>query len=347
MWVKHMRRSGWLSAFLPGYFSLSMSTGIIAIASRLFHYGLAGYTFFAANFAVYFVLWVINLARFLLHPQAVITDLRSHQKGPTFLTVVAATSLIGCQCAEFTFCVWLLPWVVAASLSLWIALVYGVLSALTLSAVKPDVEHGLNGSWFLFVVATESLSILGSAILQVAPELVDPRLVAFASLSAWLLGVVLYLMLLGLVFFRWVFVPMKGGEMTEPWWINMGGAAIATLAGSELLSTRQLQSLWPFLDPFTVLCWAIASFWIPLLAIMFIHKYLVQWRNLKYSAGIWSMVFPLGMYAAATESFAMGTGLTFLHRLAHGFYFLALAAWCVAAVGLFCSLPWKGQKLKS
>jgi hypothetical protein len=119
------------------------------------------------------------------------------------------------------------------SLALWILLVYGFLSAVTASVVKPDLEHGLNGAWLLLlVVATEPLAVLGCALAQhtgAAP-------LVFASLAFYLLGATLYVLLSALIFFRWVFRPMYPVEMGASWWINMGAVAIATLAGARLVA---------------------------------------------------------------------------------------------------------------
>ncbi len=327
--------NGWIAGFPPGYFSLSMATGIMAIAAQALRHPAMGWGLFWINIAAYAALWAIMLARLIRHPKAVLADFRGHQKGPAFLTIVAATSLIGSQCAAFHLVPWLLPWILGAALILWCGLLYGFLAVITLDQVKPDLEHGLNGSWFLVVVATESLAILGSAVTRHG---FDPALTGFASLAAWLLGIVLYFMLLALVFYRWTFAPMTDAEMTEAWWINMGAAAIATLGGGELLRTAQFHTLSSFINPFTIMCWAVASFWIPLLAIVFAHKYLIRWRNLSYRPAIWSAVFPLGMFAAATATYAGDSGLAFLHRLAGGFYWLAFAAWALAALGLIHAL---------
>jgi tellurite resistance protein TehA-like permease len=323
--------SGRLAGFPPVYFSLSMATGIIAIASHLLHHLGIGRVLFWINIAAFAVLWVITLARLALHPQAVLDDFRGHQKGPAFLTIVVATSLIGSQCDAFHLVPWLLPWSLGAALILWCGLLYGFLAAMTLDKVKPDLEHGLNGSWFLIVVATESLAILGSAVLRHGA---NPPLLGFASLAAWLLGIVLYLMLLALVFYRWTFVPMTDDEISDAWWINMSAAAIVTLAGGELLRTAPLHHLSGFVGPFTIMFWAVAAFWIPLLAIVFAHKYLFRWPNLHYQPGVWSAVFPLGMFTTATALYARDSGLAFLHRLAGGFYWLALASWVLSALGL-------------
>ncbi len=325
----------WFSAWPPAYFSMSMATGIIAIASRLLGHGTLGWLMFTVNLGLYAGLWCVLAARLWWFPVNVLQDFCTHHRGAGFLTVVAATNLIGSQCAVFGVGMVLLPWILGFALVLWVGLLYGFLAVMTLGSERPAIENGLDGSWFLIVVATESLAILGSFVAQQHPVMLA---LGFFALAACLLGGVLYLTLLGLVFFRWMFIRMTSAEMTEPWWINLGAAAITTLAAAQLLKSPLLRAQRGFLDSFTVMFWATASFWFPLLLIAFTRKYIIEWRNLHYRPGIWSLVFPLGMYAAATETYAVATGTLFLQPLAEGMYWIALTAWLLGGAGMMVDL---------
>lgn len=61
---------------------------------------------------------------------------------------------------------------------------------------------------------------------------------------------------------------------------------------------------------------------------------MIEWRNLKYRPGIWSLVFPLGMYATATQTYASASGVNVLHPLAQGIYWMALASWIFGMIGM-------------
>jgi hypothetical protein len=87
-------------------------------------------------------------------------DFASHERGPSFLTIVAANGVLGSAFAVYHVLSFLLPALFWFSLALWAVLVYGFLSAVTVSIAKPDLEHGLNGAWLLLVVATESIAVL-------------------------------------------------------------------------------------------------------------------------------------------------------------------------------------------
>lgn len=325
---------GWLRRFFPGYFALVMATGIIAVAAHLLGYMAIGWVLFVIALVSYLILWITLLARIVRFPREVIEDFATHDRGPAFLTIVAATGVLGSQLDTFDVLTRLLPVLYWFSLALWCVLVYGFLSTVTVGITKPDLEHGLNGAWLLLVVATESVSVLGS-LLALHTGATDA--LVFVSLAFYLLGSMLYVLLSALIFFRWVFRPMYPAEMGASWWINMGAVAIATLAGAQLAAlpdvARPLVPLLSFVSPFTVLLWATSTFWIPLLAILFVWKEMQRGPH-GYDSGLWSAVFPLGMYAVATHEYAATAHLPFLDPLPQGMFWIALLVWVLTFIGM-------------
>src|SRR5581483_12085212 len=87
----------WLRDFFPGYFAMVMGTGIVAVAARILHFSALAWPLFAIAVIGYGVLWIIVLARMVRHPRAVIADFVSHERGPTFLTIVTANGVLGSQ----------------------------------------------------------------------------------------------------------------------------------------------------------------------------------------------------------------------------------------------------------
>jgi tellurite resistance protein TehA-like permease len=324
----------WLRDFFPGYFALVMATGIVAIAARELGHEATAWPLFVVSLAAYPVLWVLLVVRTIRFPGAVIADLASHQRGPTFLTIIAANGVLGSEFVTFGVLAGWLSAVFWFSVTLWVLLAYGFLSAVTISAVKPDLEHGLNGAWLLLVVATESLAILASSL---ALQNGMPSPLVFAALSFYLLGAMLYVLLAALIFFRWVFRPMYPAEMGAPWWINMGAVAIATLAGARLtalpVEALNLRSLLQFAEPFTVLLWATSTFWIPLLVSLFVWRELRRGPN-GYDPELWSVVFPLGMYVVATHDYAAVARLPFLDAIPQAAFWVALLAWVLTFIGM-------------
>jgi hypothetical protein len=149
------------------------------------------------------------------------------------LTVVAATSLVGDQFVLIASNRSIAAGLWLASVVLWVGLIYAFFVVVTIKPVKPPLAIGLDGAWLLTVVATQAIAVLAT---HVSSLFARPEIVLFASLCLFMLGGVLYLILISLIVQRWLFEPMHPEQLTLPYWINMGAAAIATLAGVHLTS---------------------------------------------------------------------------------------------------------------
>jgi len=330
-----LRRS--VESLAPGYFGLVMATGIVSIAAHQLTRTLVAQALLALNIAFYVGLWALNLLRFARHRRAMLADGADHARGPGYFTWVAATSVLASQCvivAGSYRAAWAL-WGVA--LVLWAAFTYAIFAALTVKDEKPPLERGINGTWLLAVVATQSIAVL-SALLAMNEAAPFRRPLNFLALSMWLWGGTLYLWTMALIFYRYTFFRLTPEELTPPYWINMGAMAISTLAGSLLVASAHdaplLESMLPFLRGFTVLYWATGTWWIPLLVALGVWRYVVKRHPLRYDPVYWSAVFPLGMYAAATHEMALALDLPFLAWIPPLFFWIALAAWVTAAVAL-------------
>ena len=321
---------------LPGgSFAFVMTTGIVSLAAMRLGYDEVAAALFAVNLAAFPLLCVLMLVRLIRHPAAILSELRNHRSGPGFLTAVAATSIFGDQLilfasnSEFAAALWL------ASLVLWVGLIYAFFVAMTIKPVKPPLARGLDGAWLLTVVATESVAILATHVEDVFSR---PDIVVFISLCLYLLGGVLYLILISLIVQRWLFEPMRPEQLTPPYWINMGAAAITTLAGARLASTAGVHpltaALAQLIEAATVLFWAIATWWVPLLVALFIWRHVVRRIRPTFKLEYWSIVFPLGMYTAATWALSRQNGAEFLAVIPRGCFWIALASWIFGVVGM-------------
>jgi tellurite resistance protein TehA-like permease len=145
---------------------------------------------------------------------------------------------------------------------LYAVLAYTALISDVLRHDKPGLGAGINGSWFLLTVATESVAVLGALLLGHDPS----DLLAFACIASFTLGLVLYLIVMTMVFLRWTFQPLEPTEADPPAWIAAGAVAITVLAGSNLLAARavsRVERLAPFIEGLVTLAWATATFWFP------------------------------------------------------------------------------------
>ncbi len=230
-------------------------------------------------------------------------------------------------------------WVVA--LLLWLALTYTIFTAFTVKESKPTLDRGINGAWLLAVVATQSIAVL-SALLAAHSGPVYRFELNFLALAMWLWGGMLYIWMMSLIFYRYTFFRLPPGDLTPPYWINMGAMAISTLAGSLLIVNAAeaplLRSLLSFLKGFTIFYWATGTWWIPMLLALGVWRYVYQRFPLRYNPLYWGAVFPLGMYSASTHEMAAALDFDLLHSIAQVFLYVAIAAWAAAFAGLMRQL---------
>ena len=330
----------------PSYFALVMATGIISIAAYLLGMRALAWVLLGVNVVAYVVLWLLLLIRLTRFFPRIKADVTDHMRGPGFFTVVAGTCVLGSQlviiAGQYTAAS--LLWLVG--LLLWAVVMYTFFTAVTVAEDKPPMETGISGTWLLAAVATQSISVLGTLIADQFGSYREPLL--FFTLCMFLLGCMLYLILITLIFYRFTFVNLTAVTLTPPYWINMGAVAITTLAGARLIIAAPawgfLGEILPFIKGFTLFFWAAGTWWIPLLFILGVWRHLRKHFPLAYDPLYWGMVFPLGMYTVCTFQLSKALNLTFLLPIPRFFIFVALAAWLITSFGLIHSLLVKGGR---
>jgi tellurite resistance protein TehA-like permease len=331
----------------PGYFGLVMATGIVSLAAFMMGFPGIARALFYLNGLQYGVLWVLYLLRAWRHPRRFFSDMTGHLSGPGYFTAVAATGIMASQfiiLADDRFIATLL-WLV--TVLLWLGLTYTIFTALTVKGEKPTLGTGINGGWLLAVVATQSVAV-SSALLAAHVDQPWRLELNLLALSMWLWGGMLYIWLMALIFYRYTFFLLSPGDLEPPYWINMGAMAISTLAGSLLIENAAgaqfLVSLLPFIKGFTVLYWATGTWWIPMLLLLGVWRYIYRRFPVSYDPLYWGAVFPLGMYAACTFQLDRAMEFNLLGPVAYAFFYAAIAAWTVTFIGMLHALVRKPAK---
>lgn len=323
-----------LIALHPGNFAFVMASGIVSQgfashgADRLAD-GLA--VLAVGGWALLLVLSGLRLWR---HPSAVRIDLTNPRMVFAYFTLVAATDIVGLIALRhgrpgLALACWALAFVA------WCLLLYLAFSVLTFLTHENNVNI-VHGGWLIAIVGTQSLVLLGA---RVAPSLGSHAVDMMVEVHLlWGLGLVLYGIFVTLFCYRIFFLALKPQDIGPLLWVVMGAAAISANAGTTLLAEDPrlpfLAAQRPFIEGITMMAFAWATWWIPLLALFGVWKHAVNRLPLRYEPVLWSLVFPLGMYAVASGRLGLAAEYAPLQWISLGMVWAAFAAWLLVAAGL-------------
>lgn len=326
-------------------FAMVMSTGIVSIALHLLGCAWGAWLLFIINIIMFLVLWPLYILKLLKYPRRMKADFASHLAGPGFLTIVAGTNILGSQFATLAHNFIIAKCLFWLGTFCWIFIIWGTFYYIFTKQDKPPLQHGINGAWLVATVSTQSIVILGATI---AKDVGWDLQVSFYLLSAlFVLGLMLYIFVITSIFFRFCFAETLPAEIDPTFWINAGAVAITTLAGATLLlhngETPMLDHFIPYIKGTTLLAWATASWWIPMLFLFGIWRHIIKGYTLAYTAAFWGMVFPMGMYTACTATFSHALDFGWLMVVPRWFIWVALIAWTATFIGMLVST---GRTLK-
>jgi tellurite resistance protein TehA-like permease len=310
-----------------------MASGIVSIGASLLGYPILSDAFLGVTLAAFVILIGAYIARAVWFGSWVRRSLRDPTTAMAYFTVVAGTNVLATRVAMAGH-----PSVAlglgAAAAVVWLALTYGLPWSIVAGSHRPVLAE-FNGTWLIWVVATQSLSIVAAAVAPHAPTTWLQDNLPIIAVCLWGVGVMLYLILIVIIFSRLLLIEVTPAEMGPAYWIAMGATAISVRAAAGILALHSPQSaplvneLRPFDTGLSLVLWAFGTWWIPLLVLFGIWRYLIRRYPRTYEPRLWSVVFPLGMYTVASWSLGHTTAFSFMSSIATVWIWVGIGAWVV------------------
>src|SRR5699024_6319033 len=227
---------------------------------------------------------------------------------------------------------------------LWLVLGYGIPFAAVLgSSIRPVVK-GVNGTWFVWVVAAQSVAVVASSLaLELPKSFPSPGLVVALTLVAvimWAVGLALYIACALFVGMRVLLHRFGPEDLDAPYWVTMGALAISIVAGSRLLeleSTPILDATRLLVSSSSALLWAFATWLIPSFVLAGAWRHFIHRVPMTYSAGLWSMVFPLGMYSVASIYLGRSDRVPPIEWIGQHWFWVGLVVWAIVFSAMVAS----------
>lgn len=283
----------------PGYFALVMATGIVSVGLHLEGYTVLSRALLGVCATGFVVLWSLTLLRFVRHRRAMAEDFLDPKRAFGYFTYVAGTNVLGVRLFSEGY-----HTVTAVFLALtavaWAVLGYVIPWTAVLGKVARPVVANANGTWFIWVVASQSVAVAAATLEPVSEAALHG--LSVLAVVAWSVGVFLYAAAGVIVTLRMLLYDLRPEDLNPPYWVAMGACAITVLAGArivEMAAAPMVDATRGLVAGLSVVFWAFATWLIPVLFAAGVWRHWVHKVPLRYEATLWSMVFPLGMYAVA------------------------------------------------
>lgn len=318
----------------PGYFALVMATGIMSIAMNYHHAHVLSVMLLWVAGVAYLVLAVLTVMRTVRFRREFTADLTDPSRGFAMFTFVAATCVVGTRLATdghygLAFTLLAIGWVA------WMVLGYVVPWTAVLGQAARPVLQRANGTWFIWVVASQSVAVLAAAL---QPEIAVGRSeLALLAVFSWSVGIFLYGAAGIFVAIRLLVYPLLPTDLTPPYWVAMGATAITVVAGArivEMADAPMVAATRGLIGGTSVFFWAFGTWLIPPLIAAGIWRHWIHHIPLRYDATLWSVVFPLGMYGVGGHYLGQADQLPIVERIGYVESWIALAVWAVTFLAM-------------
>lgn len=313
----------WVRELPPDCFALVMATGIVSGGLRLDGWRPVSEALLWLGVAGFAGLLVATGWRLLRHRSQVVADELDPSRSFAFFTVAAGADVLANRLALDERLVGAAVFLVIGSVT-WLLLGYTLpLVLMTRHGLRPALAQA-DGTWFLWIVGAQSVVVAVTALPGARAGWLEPL-----AVTVWCVGVVLYLAVAVLVLGRLFAFPVQAGQFTPSYWVFMGATAISALAGARLphwTTSPLIAAVTPMVAGLSVLLWAFGTWTIPALVIQS-----VWWEEarppLLYDHGMWSIVFPVGMYGVASRQLGNVVGAHWMSGLGSDVIWAGAVLW--------------------
>jgi tellurite resistance protein TehA-like permease len=322
----------------PGYFALVMASGIISVGLRLDDRIMLSVALMVFCAVSYVVLGVLTAWRLVSYRHAVVDDFLDPRRAFGFFTFVAGTNVLGARLSMDGHHEWTAGLLVVASLT-WFVLGYVIPWTAVLGRQQRPVVATANGTWFIWVVASQSVAVAAASIEPVFTSLTD--LLAVVAVFSWSVGVALYVAAGIFVSARMMLYDLRPVDLNPPYWVAMGACAITVLAAArivEMADAPMVDVTRGLIAGTAVVFWAFATWLIPALVAAGWWRHWHHRVPLVYEATLWSIIFPLGMYAVAGIYLGQANELPLVEAVGRAELWVAFGAWTVTSVSMLVHL---------
>lgn len=314
----------------PANFAFVMSTGILSFVLNKTGWLQLSMLFLIIGLIGYIALVSLFLIRMCVLKMEVLQDFKDLKKMFKYLTFSAGSNALAASFCLFGYNEW---GVILGAIGVisTILLTYTLFS--TLFFHIPIPIYSISPFWLLLAIACNSSGIVITALWNNGVH--TSHILLLLALGFWSFAVFIYFIFMTLNILRMIFYPFKGPDMDPCYWTCMGAAAIAVVDGSQFVLLSNFPQVFdpikPFMEGMVLFLWAVGTAWIPILCLMELWKFFSFKVPFSYQPSRWAMVFPLGMYTAATYMLSLYIPLTFFQEMVHACLWITFFMWCLVA----------------
>ncbi len=348
-----------VKTFAPGWFASVMGTAVIVVAlfvfQSVFPFAKTLEPFFLFVSILLFLILIIPWTlRWFLYPADVRHDLSHPVSAAFFPTMPISMLIIGIALEKIGAGIFSesLLWNILQTL--WVVGSAGIL-IFTLTILndffhKTEVQWETSTlGWLIPPVSALLVPVLGISLATHFQGTTWGVLNLMTSLIFTGFGSILFILVMSLVFIRYIFHPMPPAHLAPTLWVGIAPTSILTIIALKFTkplalffeATPEIEETLNFLSkPLGVMFWGFALFWFLLAVVITLGVH--QKSSVPFALSWWAFVFPVGAFTVATGVLFQAIPLAFFQWIGLSALSFLLILWLVVAANTLIGV-WRGS----